>query len=56
MMVRPFLTILTDIPPAARGILSLFTPGVTVDVDDDFPHFNVTLALEVAKTTAHIVS
>ena len=56
MMVRPFLTILTDIPPGARGILSLFTPEITGNVDDELPHFSVTLAAEGAKTTAHIVS
>jgi len=55
-MVLPFLTILTDIPPGARGILSLFTPGVTLNVDDELPHCNVTVASEVAKATAHMES
>lgn len=56
-MVWPFLIILTDIPPApARAILSLFTPGVTLNVDDAVPHCNTTVALEVAKATAHMES
>jgi hypothetical protein len=56
MMVTPFLTILTVIFPGARGILSLFTPDCTVKVDDELPHCNVTVALEVAKTAAHMKS
>jgi hypothetical protein len=55
-MVTPFLTILTVISPGARGIWSLFTPGLTVNVDDELPHCNVTVASEVAKTAAHMES
>ena len=56
MMVRPFLTILTVILPGARGILSLLTPGFTVNVEEELPHCNVTVALEVAKTAAYMES
>ena len=56
MMVWPFPIILTVILPAARGILRLLTPGVTVNMDDELPHCNFTVALEVAKTTAHMES
>ena len=31
-------------------------PGVTVNADDELPHCNVTVALEVAKTAAHMES
>jgi hypothetical protein len=56
MMVCAFLIILTVILPAARGILRVVTPGLTVNVDDKLPHCNITVALEVAKTAAHMKS
>ena len=56
MIVLPFLTILTVILPGARGILSLLTPWFTVNVDDELPHCNVTVASDVAKTAAHMLS
>lgn len=56
MMVWPFLIILTVIWPGERGIWSLFTPGVTVKVADELPHCSITVAWEVAKATAHMLS
>lgn len=54
MIVWLFLIICTVIWPAARGILSLLTPGVTLNVLDELPHFNTTVAGDVANTAAHI--
>lgn len=56
MIVWLFLTICTVILPAAREILSLFTPAITGNVPDELPHFKVTVAGDVEKTTAHIES
>ena len=56
MTVPPFLTIWTVIFPAARGILSFVTPAFTTNVFEELPHWSVTVAPEVAKTTAHIES
>ena len=54
MIVAVFLTIWTVIFPAARGILSFVTPGVTTNVFEELPHLRVTVAPEVAKITAHM--
>ena len=55
-MVLPSLIISTDIPPGERGILSLFTPGVTLNEPVELPHRNITVAAEETKATAHMVS